>query len=211
MLRIVRKEPDGHLVQRKYAEKQLVLSLVRIANDLDNRNQEELCKLADVCLIQTTSFKKTAFWPLITGIAAAIGLLYAKQHLRFHSDGFTADYQKAISEIDDLLNSNTNLGVGYSYTPAFIQVVQKLKEELSKLNAGVQKVLPIIEKIETPKTGEALKQLAVQPETKAAHRALTELMQIVEEVYPYINQTINNFNNEGYKQRAIAQKDSYHL
>jgi hypothetical protein len=31
-------------------------------------------------------------------------------------------------------------------------------------------------------------------------------MKTVEEVYPFINQIINDFNNEGYKQRAIAQK-----
>src|SRR5271169_3804740 len=36
------KEPDGHLTQHKYAEKKLILSLIRLANDLDNRNQEEL-------------------------------------------------------------------------------------------------------------------------------------------------------------------------
>src|SRR5271166_4104687 len=42
------KEPDGHLTQRKYAEKELIMALVRTANDLDNRNQDQLCKLADV-------------------------------------------------------------------------------------------------------------------------------------------------------------------
>lgn len=200
------KEPDGHLVQRKYAEKQLIMSLVRAANDLDNRNQEELRKLADVCLIQAVGFKKEALWPLVIGIAAAVGILYAKQHLRFHNDGFAVDYQKTISEIDDLLNANSNLGVGYSYTPAFIQVVEKLKEELTKLNASVQKIMPILEKIETPRTGEELKQLAAQPETQEAHQALTEFMKTVEEAYPFINQVVNNFNNEGYKQRAISQK-----
>lgn len=54
LLRIVNKSPNGHAMQRKYAEKELLLSLVRIANDLDNTGKEELRKLADVCLEQTS-------------------------------------------------------------------------------------------------------------------------------------------------------------
>src|SRR5512142_1100769 len=52
LLHIVHKEPDGHLTQRKYARKQLLLSLVRIGNELDNRGDDELRKLADACLEQ---------------------------------------------------------------------------------------------------------------------------------------------------------------
>ncbi len=207
-MRIVMKTPDGQLTQRKYAEKQLILSLVRTANDLDNHNQEELRKLADICLMQASGkqFTKVAQWQLIGVIAAAIGMLYAKQHLRFHSDGFSADYQKAIAEIDDLLNSNANFGVGYEYTPAFLQVVSKLKEELGKLNTGVQSIMPALEKIELPKTGAELKQIAQMPDTSNAIQALEAFKQIVEEVYPYINKTVVDFGNEAFKQRAIAQK-----
>ena len=130
--RIVMKEPDGHLVNRKYAEKQLVLSLVRTANQLDNLEQDELRKLADICLMQASGkqFKKQAWVMIAVAVAAAIGVLYAKQHLRFHSDGWTADYQKATAEIDDLLNSNSDFGVGYSYTPAFLQMVNQLKSRV---------------------------------------------------------------------------------
>lgn len=205
------KEPDGHLINRKYAQDALIKNLVRVANDLDNRDQEELRKLADACLSQASStFRKVAFPFVIVGIAAAVGVLYAKQHLRFHSDGFMADYQKAVAEIDDLLQSNTTIqtsvGAGYEYTPAFLQTVQKLKDELAKLAAGMQKLLPILDKIETPHTGEELKQLAAQPVTQEAHQALVEFMQTMEEVYPFINKTITDFANEGYKQRAVSQK-----
>jgi hypothetical protein len=56
--RIIMKTPDGQLVQRKYAE-ELIMSLVRVANDLDNRNENTLCKLADVCLQQVAVKKKS--------------------------------------------------------------------------------------------------------------------------------------------------------
>ena len=39
LLHIVNKRNDGLLTQRKYAQKELMLSLVRIANDLDNKNR----------------------------------------------------------------------------------------------------------------------------------------------------------------------------
>lgn len=57
-IRIVMKTPDGHLVNRKYANKNLVLSLVRVGNELDRCDNEELRKLADVCLEQLAQKKK---------------------------------------------------------------------------------------------------------------------------------------------------------
>jgi hypothetical protein len=207
------KEPDGHLTNRKYAEKQLLLSLVRTANQLDSLQQDELCKLADVCLLQASkkkAFHKVALVPLLIGIAAAVAALYAKQHLAFHSDGFEADFQKATNEINDLLNSansiQTTIGAGYEYTPAFLQMVNQLNVELNKLHAGVEKVLPVLQKLETPRTGQELKELAQQPETMEVQNTLAEFKAVFDEVSPFIMTVINNFNNEGFKQRAIAQK-----
>lgn len=200
------KEPDGHLVQRKYAEKQLVMSLVRVANDLDNRNQEELCKLADVCLRQSTGLKKQAFWPLAIGIAASVGALYAKQHLRFHSDGWEADYQKAIAEIDDLLNANSNFGVGYTYTPDFLQTVNNLKTRLSSLHTELQKVLPILDKMEMPHDGKELAQLSQTANYQDGVKALAEFRAEMQNELPFINKVITDFGNEGYKQRSIQHK-----
>jgi hypothetical protein len=207
-LHIVHKEPDGHLTQRKYAEKQLILSLVRVANDLDNRNQEELRKLADVCLIQASGkqFRKIAFPLMFTGIAAAVAALYAKQHLNFHSDGFEADYQKAIKEIDDLLNSNTNWQIGYSYTPTFIQTLNKLKTELAKIQNEVQKILPLLNEVDTPHTTDELKELGKQSTTMSAAQALSEFRSVIHTELPFINEVISEFSDPGYKQRAIAQK-----
>lgn len=57
ILHIVNKRTDGLLTQRKYAQDELIKSLVRIGNDMDNRNEEELRSLADECL---EGFKKKA-------------------------------------------------------------------------------------------------------------------------------------------------------
>jgi hypothetical protein len=208
-LRIVRKEPDGHLTQRKYAQQNLVLSLVRVANELDNRDQDELRKLADVCLLQASQKKieKRAVWGLVIAAAGALfAALYAKEHLRFHSDGFEADYDKAIAEIDDLLNSNSNWGVGYAYTPEFIQTVNQLKTVLSELHSEVQKILPILDKVEKPRTKQELLQMAQQSDSMEASRALDEFRQEVEKIQPFIQKVVLDFGNESYKQRAIKEK-----
>lgn len=55
---IVLKPNHGNLVNPKYAHQELVLELVRIANEMDNKNKEELFKLADECLI---GIQKKAF------------------------------------------------------------------------------------------------------------------------------------------------------
>lgn len=208
-IRIVMKDPDGHLVNRKYARKNLLLSLVRVGNELDARNNEELRKLADTCLVQASGKqmeKKAYAVAIIAAVAVVLGAVYAKQHLRFHSDGWARDYEKAIGEIDDLLNSNSNFGVGYSYTPQFIQTVTQLKAELTKLNNIVMKALPIIEKMETPRNAEELKAMIDKPGTQEAVKAVEAFKAQMTSSYPLINGVITNFGNEGYKQRAIAQK-----
>lgn len=59
-INMVSKPTDGvsTLDNHKYAKKNLVLQLVRLANDLDNAGHEELATLADSC-IQKFSEKKS--------------------------------------------------------------------------------------------------------------------------------------------------------
>lgn len=58
MINITQKPNDGNLNYTKYAEKALLMELVRLANDLDNANRDDLRKIADECI---DGFKKKAF------------------------------------------------------------------------------------------------------------------------------------------------------
>ena len=209
-LHIVHKNPDGHLINRKYAKKDLLLALVRLGNSLDNTNQEELRKLADTCLAQVGSqgFKKKAFAPwIIAGVASAVGLLYVQQHMRLHSDGWTRDYQKVVSEINDLLGSSTHWGiVGNSYTTTFLSTVKRLGVVLAEINQKVQSIIPILDSVQTPKTHSELLQIAQHPETQNAIKALDDLKAVIEENYPFIEETMSSFSSETFKQRAVADK-----
>lgn len=209
LLHIVNKTNDGQIPQRKYAKKNLLLSLVRVGNDMDNRGEVDLASFADTCLMQA-SMKKTAQINMLGGsvllISAVLGAIYAKQHLPFHSDGFEQDYEKAISELDDLLNSNTNFQVGYEYTPQLIERVNEIKNKLAELNTAVQAVLPQLEKIDQPHTTQELLQLIKDPGTHQALASLQDFKKTVFQMRPYLKQVVSDFTNESYKQRQIAQK-----
>lgn len=55
---IVMKPVNGNEVNHKYAEKQLMLELIRVANEMDNQGNDEIRIIADDCL---DSLKKKAF------------------------------------------------------------------------------------------------------------------------------------------------------
>lgn len=58
MCNIALKPPTATHTNPKYARKELVFELVKIANEMDSKNQEELFKLADDCLL---ALNKEAF------------------------------------------------------------------------------------------------------------------------------------------------------
>ena len=211
ILNILNRTPNGQITQKKYAKRDLILSLVRVGNEMDTRGQSDLVALADACLFRASKpIHKQAQLGIISAIAFIVCAFYAKQHLRFHSDGFALDYQKATAELNDLLNSSINLQTGYEYTPAFIVRVKDIRSKLNRLNIAVKTVLPELDKLETPRTGKELMEMAKQPNT---HQVLstfqdfkTQFQQTAETLVPYLSQVIANFQNEDYKQRQIQNK-----
>lgn len=215
MMRIVHKEPDGHLTQRKYAQKDLVMSLVRLANDLDNNGQDELRVLADVCLEQAAGKKKvlskTAQWQfIIPAVAGAVGLLYLQQHTNFKSEGVVNDFKRVTDMIDALVISEPSWGMGYKFTPQFVSEMTKLKTDLTKLYTSIQKVIPIIQSMEKLRSKteilQQLEQIAKDPKTQEANQAVEEFKQQFNEVYPEIKQTMANFSRQSYKDESIADR-----
>lgn len=218
-INIINKVPNGNLTQHKYAEKDLFLYLVKLANDLDNNNQDNLVTLADTCLIQLkeTSFKKEAL-PVIpiaiaVAVAAVLGGIYFKNHMQFISDGFEQDHQKLIKEIDDLISANsstqTQLGAGYTYKPDFIQLMQSFRNKLNNYFNLYKKIEPYIDGLEKPKTASELEELAKKPETDEIMRAYNLFKAATDELLPFLLKIEADFDNEGYKQRQIAEKGTF--
>lgn len=217
-MRIVMKEPDGHLTQRKYAEKELILSLVRVANKLDAIDKEGLCKLADVCLTQATKEKivKTAQWAWVLklGVPLLAGL-YMKEHTDFHPDGFVQDCQKAEAEIDDLLGSGNTLGIyGHEYSADFETQITKLKENLENIKKVVEsQVIPVLNKVNSTELAhdseDLLKEMQA-PQNQEIGQDVTQVINnfkaVVRANWGFIGLMKTNLANKEYQQRAVVSK-----
>lgn len=214
-MHIVHKTPDGLQTQRKYAEKQLVLSLVRLGNHLDNQGADDLRSLADFCLMQIgeKTLKKTAigFLAPAVAIAAILGGVYLKNHMKFVSDGLEKDHQKLISEIDDLINSNqsaqTFMGAGQSYKPEFINLMQAFKGKLNEyMTLYMQQVVPVLAQVERPSTAQDLMEQAKNPDTANISEVVNNFKSATANLLPMITKIQSNFASEDYKARQIQEK-----
>jgi hypothetical protein len=175
ILNIVNKTPNGHLTQHKYAENKLILNLVRVANDLDNRDQDKLMSLADTCLFQLNNKQmvKKALGPLaIVGIAVPVllGALYLQQHMVFVNEGFEVNHQKLVAELDDILQDSASWGTGYDYRSDFKEMISSFKTKISSFYDLYQNIEPIIKDLEKPRTAQELVQLATNPKTKKINK-----------------------------------------
>lgn len=205
LLNIVNKTPDGHGNLHKNAVKDLALTLAKIGNDLDNKNATQLRVLADTCLAQV-SIKKHAWIPIAIGVAAALGTLYAQQHMSFTNEGFQKNHDKLVAELDDLINSNSDWGVGSQYTPEFHNMLIQFKDKLTSFHNMYQKVFPLISSLEKPKTGKELMEIAQKPETNSVTKAYQILRGAVNDMVPYLDTIKRNFSSEGYKARQTQDK-----
>jgi hypothetical protein len=206
-LHIVNKPVNGLSTQHKYAEKELILSLVRIGNDLDNRGNEDLRTLADTCLMQVAPIKKEAWIiPVAVGAAIILGGVYLKNHMRFISDGLEKDHAKLIAEIDDILNSNADWGVGYQYKQEFTTLMQNFKTKLDAFYKTFKQIEPIIEDIERPRDAKELAERAKQGDVGSIQKAIEAFRKSAEFILPEIQKIIKNFASDAYKQRQVADK-----
>lgn len=211
-IRIVMKTPDGHLVNRKYAKKNLLLSLVRVGNELDSHDSEELRKLADVCLeqlAQKKSLEKVGAVPFvaIAAIAAAIlGGVYLQQHTGFRNSGMTVNYQNLEKEIEDFLKSDITLGVGHTYRPEFLQTLNSFKDKIAKFYESYNKMLPIIDKIRAPRDGRELLVLSKQPETQNDMLQLKKFREEAVNVYPAIVKMMGNLSDPSYQGQQVTDR-----
>lgn len=208
LINIVNKPVNGHSTQAKYAETELLMTLVRVGNELDNHNADELRVLSDVCLAQISKPLNKKAWvlPVAAGVVAILGGIYLKNHMRFISDGLERDHQKLIAEIDDLLTSNADWGVGYQYKQSFTQMLQDFRGKLENFYKIFKTIEPIIEEIEQPRDAKELMAKAKEADTGKIQKAIDAFRASADNLLPEIQKIIKNFGNEAYKQRQTEDK-----
>jgi len=213
ILHTLNKTPNGLLTQHKYAEKDLVLSLVRIGNDLDNQNNDELRALADTCLQQIIEnpLKKEAIGPLgiaaiVAGVAATLGAIYAHQHLPNIDRGLTENYHRLMEELDDILKDNVFLGVGHEYDEELKEDVVGLKNRLTKFMEIYENNHAALRELERPKDASDVIRIATSPKTARVQQAYKNLGAVISNMMTYINQMEKNFASKLYKSRHTKNK-----
>jgi len=204
------KEPNGHLTQHKYAEKDLILSLVRVGNDLDNHNQDKLRALADTCLFQvsTKSIYKKGVAPLVVAgvLSGLIGVLWLQQHMSFINEGFEKNHEKLMDELNDLINSHTMIGFGYDYTPQFQSMLQDFNNKLSNFYNIYLQNKSIILEMEKPKTAKEALEISKKSQTNNAIKAFENINNLFNDLLPYLQRIQLNFSNEYFKNLQIEDK-----
>lgn len=206
ILNIVNKPNNGYLTQHKYAEHSLLMSLLKISNEANN---EEFKKISNYCIDSICNSKiekKAAIMLPIAIIAASIGALWAQQQLPMADQGYEKNYQNLINELNDLLTSSADWGVGVKYTEDFKKFVNDFKTKLQNFNTTYQRVKPIILELDRPKDANELKQLAEQPQTQTVIKAYEMLTNMFNKLKPYIEKVQENFKNESFKARQIQEK-----
>lgn len=211
LLHIVQKTPDGLLTQRKYAERELLLALVRIGNDLDNRNQDELRSLSDACLEQVhyKGFKKEALGPLaiIALVGVALGAIYAHQHLPNTDKGIQENYKSLSSELNDFLSASTGIGlVGHDYDAELKQDVRGFKERLDAFMSVYNANHEAVRQLEKPRDAKELVQIAQQPQTQTVITAYKNLQALIVNMATYMDQVERNFKSTAYKAQHTKDK-----
>jgi hypothetical protein len=204
ILHIVHKQNDGLLTQRKYAEKDLLLTLVRVANDLDNKNKDQLRSLSDACLLQLSSkknFKKEGQVLVIGLVAAAIGALYAYNHLPNVHEGIEKDYNELMDLLNTFLTSETHwYGTGREYDETLKEEVQGFETQLTKFYEVYKTYYDVLMQMDRPHDAKELVYTSHQPKMTNAVEAYNKLAILATNMLPYMDQMEANFKSSFYKQ-----------
>lgn len=186
----------------KYASKDLMLSLVRVANDMDNKDKDELRILADTCLEQLhLGFKKQAFLPWLIGAGALLAALYWQQHGDDRDQGLEADYKNLVEELNNLSSSSVSWWMGESFDD---QVKKSVSDVEAQLREFIQSYETLMAKVDVKDA----KDLASKSTTEGAKfaDALERLPAIVQNLTASLNSLKQHFSDIDYKAQHTTEK-----
>jgi len=138
---IALKDPDGHLVQRRYvkASDKLVNSLISTGFAMDNANEEKLMRLADSCAGRLRKEGALPFIAIGIGVAALAGINWYFTQAEIDVQNINANADIVINELSDLS--------GESYAPEITRIIGDIKNanmgylnnmrQLNELGRGV--------------------------------------------------------------------------
>lgn len=213
-LRIVNKNPDGLLTQRRYAQQQLALSLVRVANDLNHKNKIKLNKLADSCLREVNheiniqkyaSFKKEAVW-WYYAVPIALALVYAQQHLNYQQENFVASNDRLLETIDKLLDDTVSWGWGNKLKDTFKNYINGFRQAVVDFRDAYDTNIEILNTLENVTPEDAEKLAKDNSRLEKLSSAFNELDKASKTIKKYSDYILVKFKDPAYKQDQILDK-----
>jgi len=204
MINIVNKPVDGHLTGRKYAENELVLSLVRIANDMDNKDIKELRILADACIDQIHKSALPAALTLLGGpytiaAAAILGGVYLQQHLDMADQGFEENAERLVKELEDFIGDHL---IGTDYTENFQETIKKIIERIHFISLKYSAFKDELEKLQAPKDLDELQKYVSSQHTDF-HKIYADFSDMVAKANSLFDQVSAKFQDQSFKSRQM--------
>jgi len=217
ILNIVNKQNNGQLTNHKYAaEQELLLSLVRLGNELDNNNNEELRVLADTCLEQLSSEKKklvkSAAAPvaIIAGVAAIFGSIYLHQHMPNQTKNFKMADANLSKAIHTLLESDTSVfGMfGIRIEDNEKSQLQQALKYMESIKNIYYKIYPYITSVTKPRDAKQLLDPKVKEMSDKAQQAAVILQRKLDNVMPWFQKLSLNYKDQDYTDRVTSDQGS---
>lgn len=205
MINITQKPSNGNVFKKRYAE--FMNELVKVGNDLDNRNMSDLRVLADTCLSQASELNKVAFPWLIAGVAAAVlGAAYLFNHLNDSDNGLLKNVENTIQQIDDLIGEDWFHSTFYAtLKPEFLANLKKFKTDLLQLKQGAEEFNSIEADMHSLKTLNELVNTAKQSGAEIIAKA-EEFRHLLQNLAPEIDAAIEMFSNANVHSLAIKNE-----
>lgn len=203
LINIVNKPVDGHLTGRKYASDEFVRSLVRIANDMDNKNAEELRVLADKCIEQMN--KKGYAAIAVVAVIAILGGVYLQQHLDMPGGKLEETGKRLVGELNDFLGDHL---IGTDYTEEFQVTIKKIIEKIQTLLSKYAEFSGSIDQLQKPKDLEEMKQFmegspVTGPDKDDFVKLYQEFNTIVAKANVLFDQIEKRFVDQSYKDMQV--------
>src|ERR1019366_8401655 len=207
MHNIVMKQTNSLHTNHKYAaNKDLLLQLVKIANDMDNRGFEDLREIADICIEKLSESNiekkksvivKVALLPLLIGGAAVLAAIWIWQHMSDTNNGLINNINNAIKELDDLKENSW-------YESNVDGIVQRdvaiIENKINALRSVAKDFNVVMNDIEKPDAGDinTLNDVNNKIGTDVSAK-LDAFVKAVEGITPVLVSAINNFTNNDYQ------------
>jgi hypothetical protein len=206
---IMNKTPNGNLTQHRYAKEELLMELIRVANDLDARGNESLRKLADHCIElvvaeekKSPELTKFALFPLILAAAGVLAATWLWNHADDPNHGISSDISHCIEKLNALKENSWY----ESDVDATVQRdVNELETKLTLLDSELKSFGQVMLLLDNPQMPDTSSDMASLNQTAKEHgntvyQTTNRFVAAIDRFVPDLIVAINKFTSRDYQE-----------